>query len=381
MKYFFSAGEVSGDLHASQVITVLRAIDSEAQFKFLAGSHSVAAAGTNAEIDIKEMSVMGFGEVIRRLPRILGHIATAKKCISSWRPNAVVLIDYPSFNLKLAKYAHSLGIPVFWYISPKVWVWKEHRVKAMKKYITRLYSILPFEVDYFKNKHNWDVHYVGNPSAEEVANFLKSAKKLSNEDFRSTHQLPGAKPLLALLPGSRIKELKTNLPIMAEVARKLTGYASVIGGITGIDSALYQELAPDMPVVYDDTYNLLLNSEAALVTSGTATLETALLGVPQVMMYRHSGSKTVYKLFRRLLHVDYFSLPNLINNKPTIKELVMHFCTPQNVENALLDILPGTEQHRLQQADYAMMRETLGSYSPSSTVAHDIYNYLKSHNK
>lgn len=177
MKYFISAGEASGDLHASQLINALSRHDSDASFAFLGGDKMIEAAGHVAVIHINEMSVMGFGEVIRSLPRILGHIKKAKKFIDEWRPDCLILVDYPSFNLKLAKYAKGLGIKVFWYISPKVWVWKEHRVKAMKKYIDELYCILPFEVDYFKNKHNWDVKYVGNPSAEEIMEKIKGSNK------------------------------------------------------------------------------------------------------------------------------------------------------------------------------------------------------------
>lgn len=359
MRYFLSAGEASGDLHASQLIKELRRRDSDASFRFLGGRRQAEAAGTDPVISIEEMSVMGFAEVLKKLPRILGHLKKAKSVIENWRPDAVILIDYPSFNLKLAKFAKSLGIKVYWYISPKVWVWKEYRVKAMKSYIDRLFCILPFEKTYFKDKHGWEVEYVGNPSVEEIGLFLDTHRPIKEKN----------KPVLALLPGSRAKEIMSNLPIMAEVASRIKSYHPIIATVPEIGKDLYERLAPGIERMGNNSFNLLATAEAALVTSGTATLETALFGVPQVMMYRHSGSALVYKLFRRLLKVKYFSLPNLITDDETIEELVMHFCTPDSVEKSLRDILPGGKKHETQQHSYKKMREKLGTGEPSSEVA------------
>lgn len=376
MKYFISAGEASGDLHASQLILELKKKDKSAQFVFLGGEKMKEAAGVDPLIDIGAMSIMGFGQVVRRLPKILGQIELAKKTIAEQCPDALILVDYPSFNLKLAAYAHKIGVKVFWYISPKVWVWKEHRVKAMKKYIDRLYCILPFEVEYFKKRHGWDVAYVGNPSVEEVENKKKNIRNLHLKEFLRLNGIPEGKPILALLPGSRVSEIQSNLPIMVEVAGRMKDYQPVIAAVAGLPKSLYESYSNDIPLVVDKTFELLNFSEAALVTSGTATLETALLRVPQVMLYRHSGSKTIYTLFRRLLKVDYFSLPNLITGKETIKEHVMHFCTSDAVEKSLLEIIPGGKNHDLQQRDYDKMSEILGVSNPSVKVADDIYRTL-----
>ena len=373
MKYFICAGEASGDFHASLLIAALKEKDHEAQFRFLGGRLSINQIGHEPIIDIKEMSVMGFGEVIRKLPSILGHLKKAKKCLSEWRPDAVILIDYPSFNLKLAKHAHSLGLKVYWYISPKVWVWKEHRVKPLKKYVDKLFCILPFEVEYFKQRHDWNVEYVGNPSVEEVTQFKQQHNVKPSIEIADILGGPTDKPILALLPGSRFKEVKSNLPIMVEAAAAIPGYTAVVSGVSQLPNSLYEELAPGLPVITDNAFGLLECSQAALVTSGTATLETALFKVPQVMLYRHSGSKIAYKLFRRLLKVRYFSLPNLITDNETICELVMHFCTPEAVKEKLVEILPGGNKYAEQQSNYGKMTELLGTASPSVTVANLIF--------
>lgn len=372
MKYFISAGEASGDLHASRLIFAIKGEDPQAEFAFLGGTKMSEAAGIKPVICISEMSVMGFGQVIRRLPRILGQIKRAKEYIDRWHPDAVVLVDYPSFNLKLAAHANRRGLKVFWYISPKVWVWKEYRVKAMKKYIDRLYSILPFEVEYFKRRHNWDVIYVGNPSAEEIGKKKRQISATERRGFLKENHINDVKPILALLPGSRVKEIESNLPVMVKVAGNFPEFQPVIAAVEDLPDILYSRWGKGIPIITDKTFELLGFSDAALVTSGTATLETAILKVPQVMMYRHSGSKLIYKLFRRLLKVDYFSLPNLINGNETIPELVMHMCTPEAVSGKFMEIIPGGSKHEIQQENYKNLVATLGYNSPSGTVAKDI---------
>ena len=376
MKYFISAGEASGDLHAAQVMAALARRDSNATFEFLGGEKMKQASGQDPLIHIDDMSVMGFGEVIRRLPRIFRQLKKTKDAIATMKPDAVVLVDYPSFNLKIAKYAKSLGLKVFWYVSPKVWVWKEHRVKALKQWVDRMYCILPFEVDWYKDRHDWDVSYVGNPSAEEIKALTFPTDKDARETFLHKYKLTSARPLMALLPGSRVKEIKSNLPIMVEVARRFPHFAPAIATVPGITRTLYDSLRDGIQLV-DDTYDLLHYSEAALVTSGTATLETALLKVPQVMMYRHSGSRLMYALFRRFLKVDWFSLPNLINDKESVSELVMHFCTPDAVSARFAEIIPGGAHHNRQQKDYELLRERLGDSEPSVKVAEDILKRMK----
>lgn len=380
MKYFISAGEASGDLHASMLIRNLRKIDADAYIKFMGGDHMTEEWGAGPLVHINEMSVMGFGEVIRNLPLLLNRLGQIKEILKTWHPDALVLVDYPSFNLKLAKFAHKLGIKVFWYISPKVWVWKEYRVKKMRRYVDRLFCILPFEVDYFKKRHNWDVYYVGNPSAEEVINFRKKTN-IDKDSFFKAHDVKAEHPILALIPGSRTQEVIANLPIMVEVAKRHPEFSPLIAGLSDVSSEIYDRFRGNIPVIKNDTYNLLMHSNAALVTSGTATLETALFKVPQVMLYRHSGSKLMYKLFRRFLKVDYFSLPNLINGNETISEVVMHYCVPDVVEQRLVEIIKGGENHEVQQANYDRMTEILGTASPSHTVACEIYKTLESYNK
>lgn len=373
MKYFISAGEASGDLHASQLITSLKEVDPRAEFAFIGGDKMAHAADGTPFIHISEMAFMGFAEVLRHINQILKRLDETRKFIADWKPDALILVDYPSFNLKLAKFAAERGIKVFWYISPKVWVWKEHRVKTMKRVIDRLYCILPFEPDYFKSRHGWEVQYVGNPSAEEILNrpAVKDIKALI-----ASLGLDTSKPILALLPGSRRKEIETNLPIMVAAARDFPQYQPVVATVNQISPEFYAQFNKNYPVVCDRTFDLLSVADAAIVTSGTATLETALMRVPQVMVYRHSGSKTFYNLFRRLLKVDFFSLPNLINNKKVIDELVMHFCTPEAVIQSFKNIMPGTPGRLKQLEEYDRLIERLGKSAPSGRVSRDIVEFL-----
>ena len=375
MIYFVSAGEASGDLHASHVMKELHVLDPSARFAYLGGDNMMSVAGNAPLIHISEMSVMGISQVISALPRLLAQLETAKRAIRRVRPEAVVLVDYPSFNLKLATSAHSLGIPVVWYISPKVWVWKEWRVPTMKKVIDRMFCILPFEPRWFQRRHKWDVEYVGNPSVCEIDQMMSSLP--SRESFSQSHNLDSGKKWIALVPGSRTAEIKANLPIMLRAVSDFPQYTPVIAGVSTVSADLYDSLRGSTRILYGATGQLIAHSEAALVTSGTATLETALIGTPQVMLYRDSGSRIVYSLGRNLLNVKYFSLPNLIMGQEVVKELVMHFCTSEAVSDALSRIMPGKNDYTKQQEMYRDMRKVLGNGNAPHEVAKGIIKLIQ----
>lgn len=379
-KYFIIAGEASGDLHGASLIEALKREDSEAQFMMLGGDLMAAASGVQPLIHYRDMAYMGFIEVIRHLPAILGFMSKAKQAIAQHRPDAVILIDYPSFNLKIAKYAFSLGIPCFYFISPKVWVWKEYRVKEIKRYITRLFSILPFETAFYR-KHNYEVEYVGNPSVKEITEAAKHFTHFST--FVADSGLDDEKPIIAIVPGSRVKEIRDNLPtMMAAAARHTHDYQLVIAGAPSISQKLYDEvlepLGLSVPVLRGKTFELVHHARVALVTSGTATLETAILGTPQVACYRMNGSKWIYKFYRRLLKGKYVTLPNLITDSEVIPELLLHFCSADAVDSHLSALLEdGVERSRMMEG-YSRMMQTLTDKDCTACTAQGIVSYLKS---
>ena len=373
MKYMLIAGEASGDLHAAQVIAELKAIDHHASFIFFGGDEMAAAAGRAPVVDIREMAYMGFSEVLRNLGKIRANIRSAKRLLRLWSPDALILIDYPSFNLRVAAEAKNLGIPVFYYISPKVWAWKEWRVATMKKVVTKMYSIFPFEVAYFRDRHMWDVEYVGNPSVREVDAVLASAP--SRAEFLRDNGLRD-RPLIALLPGSRLGEIKNNLDVMTEAVRRFPQYRGVVAAAPGVDAQFYKTFTT-LPVVTCGAMRLLAHSHAALVTSGTATLETALAGVPQVACYRSNGSRIAYNLMKRMLSVDYVTLPNLIVGCEIIPELLLHQCTADAVAESLTPLLRDTPQRQAMMQGYSEMRACLGNGDAAHNVAIDIVATLR----
>lgn len=367
MKFFVSAGEASGDLHASQLMTAIKGLDPQAEFIFLGGDMmSAAAGGTEPIIHYRRMAFMGFAEVIRHLPTVLSNLSMARNALIESRPDALILVDYPSFNLKLAKTAHKAGIPVFYYISPKVWAWKEGRVKKFKRLVDRMLSILPFEPEWYKSRHDYDVTYVGNPSVNEVD--AKLSVKESDADFCRRHSLDPDRPLLALVPGSRRAEVLSNLPVMVEVARRHPGLQPVIAGAPGLDDSLYESWN-DIPRVSGDTFGLMAHSRGALVTSGTATLEAALIGVPQVVCYRANGSRLSYGLFKRILKIKYVSLPNLIVDAPIVAEQLLHHCNPDEVDARLTPLLADTVEAAAQRRGYADMRSRLTDADAAASAA------------
>lgn len=390
MKYFVIAGEASGDIHAAQLIEALRRCDAKAEFRFFGGDLMAEAAGCAPAVHYRDMAYMGFVEVARHLREILGFMRTARRCIDEWQPDAIVLVDYPSFNLKVAKYAHDKGIKVFYFISPKVWAWKEHRVKQIKRYITELYSILPFEPRFFEERHQYRVEYVGNPTVMEVA---EARKHFATEaDFRTSIGLDEKTaanaecrelPIVAVVPGSRRKEIADNLPVMIRACEAVGGVQPVIAAAPSIDESLYRRVLQksgcrtDYRLVAGRTMELVSHARVALVTSGTATLETAVIGTPQVVCYRMGGSKILYDFYKMLLKVRFVSLPNLIVDAPLVKELLMHHCSVENVAAELRALLPDSDARRTMLQGYADMNVRLGDNDCAAVAAGGIVAHLK----
>lgn len=370
MKYLLSAGEASGDLHGSALIEQLALVDPCAEFHFLGGDSMMAVTGHAPLIHIRDMAYMGFSEVIRNLGKIRRNLLIARASIRAIRPDAVILIDYPSFNLKLAKEASDLGIPVFYYIAPKVWAWKEWRVKALGRYCTEILSILPFEVEFF-HRHGMEVTYIGNPSVEEID--ARLAAMPPREELFASLGIDYKKPLLALVPGSRVGEIRNNLPVMDAVARLHPETTAVVCGTPGMDPQVYSSLS-DLPVVTGFTMQLMAAARAALVTSGTATLECALAATPQVACYRANGSRLSHALFSHILKVPYVTLPNLIASERVIPEMLLHHCNPAEINTELVPLLSDTPQRSDMLNGYTVMRARLGSGHAAATAARRIFS-------
>ncbi len=372
MHYFLIAGEASGDLHAAQLIGALRDTDPEARFTFLGGDLMAAAAGTQPLIHYRDMAFMGFSEVLRHLPAVLGNLRTAKKALADARPDAFIPVDYPSFNLKVARTAADSGIPVYYYISPKLWAWKSWRVKTIRRDVRRMLSIFPFEPQWYAER-GFHADYVGNPSVAEIDAALAAVP--AREEFLQRHSLRD-RPIIALLPGSRRGEIRANLPVMEAAARRFPQYRAVVAGAPGLSDSHYSELT-QLPVVRDATTALLRHARAALVTSGTATLEAALAAVPQVVCYRSNGSKLTYDIMRRILKVSHVSLPNIIAGHTIVPEMLLHMCTPALVAEQLTPLLrDGTPERRAQLEGYEAMRATLGTSDAAAAAARIIVSDL-----
>lgn len=369
--YFLIAGEPSGDLHASHLITAIAGIDKNAVFTFLGGDKMAAAAHTEPIIHYKQMAYMGFSEVLRNLGKVTTNLRTAKNALEMARPDCLILVDYPSFNLKIAKKAHALGIPVYYFISPKIWAWKKWRIADIRRYVREVYSILPFEAAFYAD-NGFHAQYVGNPSVNEVDARLAVAP--SRDEFLKKYSLRD-RPLVALMPGSRVGEIHNNLPVMNLAVAQFPQYRGVIVCAPGIDDDVYRRFgAGNLPLLHlPDAVDLLANARAALVTSGTATLETALAGIPQVVLYRANGSELSYKIMKRLLSVDYVSLPNLITGREIIPERLLHTCTPDLVAQSLAPLLrPDTHERIAQLQGYAEMRRILGTADAAANTAASI---------
>lgn len=355
------AGEASGDLHASRLIREIRERDSDAEFRFFGGDLMANEARRQPELHYSQMNVMGFSEVFKKLPDILRNFSRARRLLRQFRPDVLVLIDYPGFNLRLAKVAHDEGIRVDYYISPKVWAWKEYRVKKMKKYVDNLYSILPFEVNFFRQRGFDRIHYVGNPSVEEMEHAM--GHLAPKRHFLERQGITDPRPIIALLPGSRRGEIRNNLPLMIEAAKQYPDFQYIVAAAPSMPEKFYREVAqdPGLKLVYNITPTLLKYSEAALVTSGTATLETALIGTPQVVVYRSNGSKLTYDIMKRVLKVRYVSLPNLIVGNRILPELLLYQCTANSIARELSPLLQPSPGREWQIQGYRSMRRKLGT--------------------
>lgn len=386
MKYFLIAGEASGDLHAADVMRALQRKDPDAEFRFIGGD-LMCAVGGQLLYHYRRLAYMGIIAVALHLPAILKGLRRCKKEIKDWCPDCVILIDYPGFNMKMAKYVHRQNIcPVYYYIAPKIWAWKEYRIKSIRRYVDRLFSILPFEVDFFEQKHHYPISYVGNPSVEEVARF-KSSYKTTFTDFSRQHGLEKDRKIIALLAGSRASEIERNLTKMIRAAHPLLQKTCqlVIACAPAVNPAFYEKVLARLTaderrhlhLVRNETYPLLSHATAALVTSGTATLETALFNVPQVVCYHTAAGKLVSFMRRLVLKVKYVSLVNLICDQEVVKELVADEMTVSNVRQALADILPEGRKHEALLSGYETMRQRLGGLGAPQRVAEEIYERLR----
>jgi lipid-A-disaccharide synthase len=371
MKYYIIAGEASGDLHGSNLITELKKQDPQAGIRCWGGD-LMAAAGGHVVKHYKELAIMGFAEVLMNLRTIFRNLDFAKKDILDYQPDALILIDYPGMNMRIAKWAHELSqaFPIIYYISPQVWAWKEGRVKQIRATVDKMLVILPFEKDFYK-KWDFEVEYIGHPLVEVVDGVRdQAAQKPATTQF--------TKPVIALLPGSRKQEILKKLPIMLEASKLFPDYQFVVAQAPGLDAGFYSSLLagyPNVAAVSNQTYSLLLSARAACVTSGTATLETALFGVPEVVCYK--GSPISYQIARRLIRVKYISLVNLIMDKLVVKELIQDELTPQNLQRELDDLLHNPTRQQQLAADYRDLKVLLsqGGHA-SANAARSILQFL-----
>lgn len=379
MKYYLIVGEASGDLHASNLMRALQHEDPQAEFRFFGGDLMKAVGGTCVK-HYRELAYMGFIPVLLHLRTIFRNMDFCKKDVEAWQPDVLILVDYPGFNLKIAEYIkRHTQIPVYYYISPKIWAWKEYRIKNIKRDVDELFSILPFEVDFFK-KHQYPIHYVGNPCVDAVDDFRRKGQETFSE-FVTANGLEG-KPIIALLAGSRRQEIKDNLTRMIEAARSFPQYQFVVAGAPAIEPDFYKRyIGGSTKIVFGQTYRLLQQAEAALVTSGTATLETALFRVPQVVCYYISAGKLVSFLRRHILKVKYISLVNLIADREVVTELVADGMTVSNIKKELAKIISGGNGRSHMLSEYDRLIGILGEPGASERAAAQITALLKARRK
>jgi lipid-A-disaccharide synthase len=395
MKYYIISGEASGDLHGSNLIKELHRIDSTANIRGWGGD-LMQSAGATVVKHYKDLAFMGFVEIIKNLPAIFKNIQFCKQDILAFRPDVLILIDYPGFNLRITEWAKQQGLKIVYYISPQVWAWKGNRVKKMKRTIDKMLVILPFEKDYYLNKWNWEVEYVGHPLVEEIDSCQLEVDKKplvftqsAHNPHWETHNDPGAlsydsplpitrKNIIALLPGSRKQEITIKLPIMLKMATIFSDYHFVVAKAPGLEDDFYEKFLAhytNVSSVRDQTYHLLLQSKAALVTSGTATLETALLGVPEVVCYK--GSNISYQIAKRLVKIKYICLVNLIMDKPVVTELIQQDLNTGNLTHELTQLLTNPQKQLQLSEDYAVLKKMLSAGGhASSKAAKSIYNFI-----
>ena len=378
MKYYLIVGEASGDLHASRLMLSLKKEDPHAEFRFFGGDLMSAVGGTRVR-HYRELAYMGFVPVLLHLRTILGNMKMCKRDIVEWGPDVVILVDYPGFNLGIAKYvrAHT-RIPVYYYISPKIWAWKEWRIKSIRRDVSEMFSILPFEVDFYEDKHHYPIHYVGNPTAEEGAEFKESHGETFDEFCRDNAL--DTRPIIALLAGSRRQEVKDNLPAMIEAASAFADrYQLVLAKAPSLDDDYYAPFleGKDVRAVGGKTYDLLAHSTAALVTSGTATLETALFGVPQTVCYKTPVPRLIRFAFNHVIKVPFISLVNLIAGREVVSELFAERFTVSQIREDLRSVLPGGSRREAMLDGYAAVAERLGHTSAPDNAAREMVKLLQ----
>ncbi len=368
MKYYLVAGEASGDLHGANLMAALKAKDEQAEFRFFGGDLMKAEGGALVK-HYADMAFMGFVEVALNLRTILKNMKTCKQDIAAWQPDVVILIDFPGFNLKIAAFCKEVGFPVFYYISPKVWAWNQKRVLKIKQVVDKMFCILPFEVDFYKS-WGMEVDYIGNPLLDAVFIHQKNA------DFRRQNNL-SPKPIVALLPGSRKQELKGILPDMLQITDQFPDYQFVIAGAPSFSAEDYASFTgtKSVPVIFNQTYDLLENASAALVASGTATLETALFYVPQAVLYK--GNAVTIAIARALIKIRFISLVNLIMDREIVKELIQNDCTPQKISNELGLLLHDQNYRQKMLDNYAVLNEKMGKPGASAKTAELMIGYLQ----
>lgn len=376
MKYYLIVGEASGDLHASHLMAALKEEDPRAEFRFFGGDMMAAVGGAMVK-HYKELAYMGFIPVLLHLRTIFANMKRCKEDIVAWAPDVVILVDYPGFNLDIAKFVHAkTKIPVYYYISPKIWAWKEYRIKNIRRDVDELFSILPFEVEFFEG-HQYPIHYVGNPTVDEVTAF-KATNPETFADFISDNELAD-KPIIALLAGSRKQEIKDNLPDMIRAASAFPDYQLVLAAAPGISPEYYAEFVKgtNLQVIFGRTYRLLQQADVALVTSGTATLETALFRVPQVVCYHTPVGKLVSFLRKHILKVKFISLVNLIAGREVVRELVADTMTVENMRNELKRLLFQEDYRRKMLDGYEEMARLLGPAGAPRHAAREMVKLLK----
>lgn len=366
MKYFIIAGEASGDLHGSNLIKSIKEIDPSSTCKVW-GGELMENQGAQLLKHYKELAFMGFVEVLANLRTIFKNLNLCKNQILAFSPDALILIDYPGFNLRIAKWAKKNNIKVFYYISPQVWAWKSSRAKTLKKTVTRLISILPFEKKFYQ-KYHFDIDYVGHPLLDAIAHYAPRTNALLEDP---------QKKIIALLPGSRKQEVSRLLPVMIEAVTKFeSDYQIIIAGVNHFNDEYYHSIAKfNYPILYNSTYDLLSKAYAAIVTSGTATLETALFGVPQVVCYKGSGISVA--IARRLVNINYISLVNLIAEKEVVKELIQNDCHAKSIQNELCELLNQGEGRKKMESEYVALKLLLGNAGASKAAAEIIVNEIE----
>ena len=376
MKYYLIVGEASGDLHASNLMKAIKAVDCAAEFRFFGGDLMSAVGGERVK-HYRDTAFMGFVPVLLHLRSIFSNMSMCKKDVVAWNPDVLILVDYPGFNLSIAEYIHkNTKIPVYYYISPKIWAWKEHRIKNIKRDVDELFSILPFEIEFFEKKHNYRINYIGNPCVDAVDAFLKNSPE-ERGSFMKRNSIPD-KPIVALLAGSRKQEIKANLPLMLKAMKDFPEYQPVIAGAPGIDKEFYAPyLAQGACIVFGETYNILNNAHAALVTSGTATLEAGIFRVPQVVCYATPMAGLYSWLKKHFLKVKFVSLVNLIAGKEVVRELVAADMRLENIKAELGKLLPADSKERaVMLKEYNRMLEILGAAGASERAAGKIVALL-----